>query len=122
MVSIDGSDRLEERVRDGIVRQLRLNLARCRRVILDEKMDLKTRERWTQLYNNTSPGAQPDLERPTDARLGEKTPRNRRIRKYSGRSRAVSSRPHRTKGQETKKNNNSPRTPKSNPDPRVSTY
>jgi len=54
MVSIDGSDRLEERVRDGIVRQLRQNLARCRRVILGEKMDLKTRERWTQLYNNTS--------------------------------------------------------------------
>src|SRR5437667_11851248 len=54
MVSIDGSDRLEERVRDGIVRQLRQNLARCRRVILDENMDLKTRERWTQLYNNTS--------------------------------------------------------------------
>jgi len=54
MVSIDGSDRLEERVRDGIVRQLRQNFARCRRVILDEKMDLKTRERWTQLYNNTS--------------------------------------------------------------------
>src|SRR5438128_12195842 len=64
-----------------MVRQLRQNLARCRRVILDEKMDLKTRERWTQLYNNTSPGAQPDLERTTDARLGEKTPRDRRTRK-----------------------------------------
>ena len=37
-----------------MVRQLRQNLARCRRVILDEKLDLKTRERWTQLYNNTS--------------------------------------------------------------------
>jgi len=37
-----------------MVRQLRQNLARCRRVILDERMDLKTRERWTQLYNNTS--------------------------------------------------------------------
>src|SRR5437879_5424019 len=42
-------------------------------------------------------GAQPDPERPADARLGEKTPRNRRIRKYSGRSRAVSSRSQRTK-------------------------
>ena len=52
-MSIDGSDRLEERVRDGIVRQLRQNLARCRRVILDEKMDLKMRERWTQLYNTS---------------------------------------------------------------------
>ena len=37
-----------------MVRQLRQNLARCRRVILDERMDLKTRERRTQLYNNTS--------------------------------------------------------------------
>jgi len=36
-----------------MVRQLRQNLARCRRVILDEKLDLKTRERWTH-YNNTS--------------------------------------------------------------------
>jgi len=53
-VSIEGPDRLEESVRDEMVRQLRQNLARCRRVILDEKMDLKTQERWTQLYNNTS--------------------------------------------------------------------
>ena len=37
-----------------MVRQLRQNLARCRRVILDERLNLKTRERWTQLYNNTS--------------------------------------------------------------------
>ena len=44
----------EERIRDVMVRQLRRNLARCRRVILDERMDLKTRERWTQLYTNTS--------------------------------------------------------------------
>ena len=44
----------EERIRDVMVRQLRRNLSRCRRVILDERMDLKTRERWTQLYTNTS--------------------------------------------------------------------
>ena len=37
-----------------MVRELRQNLARCRRVIVDENLDLKTRERWTQLYNNTS--------------------------------------------------------------------
>ena len=47
-------DELEAKVRDGMVRQLRQNLARCRRVIMDQNMDLKTRERWTQLYNNTS--------------------------------------------------------------------
>jgi hypothetical protein len=50
----DLPDAIEEKVRDGMVRQLRQNLARCRRVIMDQKMDLKTRERWTQLYNNTS--------------------------------------------------------------------
>ena len=50
----DLPDAMEEKVRDGMVRQLRQNLARCRRVIMDQNMDLKTRERWTQLYNNTS--------------------------------------------------------------------
>ena len=52
---MSGDDGLSEaRIRDVMVRQLRRNLARCRRVILDERMDLKTRERWTQLYTNTS--------------------------------------------------------------------
>ena len=50
----DLPDAMEEKVRDGMVRQLRQNLARCRRVLIDQNMDLKTRERWTQLYNNTS--------------------------------------------------------------------
>lgn len=53
-MSVAGPDPLEEKVRDGMVRQLRQNLAKCRKIILDENMDLKTRERWTQLYNNTS--------------------------------------------------------------------
>src|SRR5438445_13831726 len=64
-----------------MVRQLRQNLARCRRVILDERMDLKTLERWTQLYNNNLTGTQPDPEGQTDARLGETAPRDRRTRK-----------------------------------------
>ncbi len=50
----DLPDGLEEKARDDMVRQLRQNLARCRRVIVDETKDLKTREHWTQLYNNTS--------------------------------------------------------------------
>ena len=37
-----------------MIRQLRRNLKSCRKIMLDEKLDLKTRERWTQLYNNTS--------------------------------------------------------------------
>ena len=45
----DLPDAIEEKVRDGMVRQLRHNLARCRRVIMDQNMDLKTREGWTQL-------------------------------------------------------------------------
>ena len=53
-MSLDAPDTLEEKVRDCMVRQLRQNLTKCRKIILDENMDLKTRERWTQLYNNTS--------------------------------------------------------------------
>ena len=50
----DPPDQIEEKARDSMIRQLRQNLARCRKVIVNETMDLKTRERWTQLYNNTS--------------------------------------------------------------------
>jgi hypothetical protein len=53
-MSLDGPDAMEEKVRDGMVKQLRQNPAKCRKIIIDEKMDLKTRERWTQLFNNTS--------------------------------------------------------------------
>lgn len=47
-------DGFENETRDIMIRQLRRNLKNCRRVLLDSKLDLKTRERWTQLYNNTS--------------------------------------------------------------------
>ena len=47
-------DGLENRARDVMIRQLRRNLRNCRKILMDEKLDLKTRERWTQLYNNTS--------------------------------------------------------------------
>jgi hypothetical protein len=48
------SDGRDEKMRDGMIRELRQNLARCRKVTVDESIDLKMRERWTQLYNNTS--------------------------------------------------------------------
>jgi len=80
-VSIEGPDRLEESVRDGMVRQLRQNLARCRRVILDEKMDLKTQERWTQLYNNTSQVLNQILK---DRQMRDWEKRLREIEKYRG--------------------------------------
>ncbi len=50
----DKGHTFENQARDEIIRELRENLARCRKVLLDEKLDLKTHERWTQLYNNTS--------------------------------------------------------------------
>ena len=80
-MSIEGPDRLEESVRDGMVRQLRQNLARCRRVILDEKMDLKTQERWTQLYNNTSQVLNQILK---DRQRRDWEKRLREIEKYRG--------------------------------------
>jgi hypothetical protein len=80
-VSIEGPDRLEESVRDGMVRQLRQNLAKCRKVMLDEKMDLKTRERWTQLYNNTSQVLNQILK---DRQMRDWGKRLREIEKYTG--------------------------------------
>jgi hypothetical protein len=80
-VSIEGPDRLEESVRDGMVRQLRQNLAKCRKVMLDEKMDLKTRERWTQLYNNTLQVLNQILK---DRQMRDWEKRLREIEKYRG--------------------------------------
>jgi len=50
----NNDDGFENEARDEIIQELRENLARCRKVLSDEKLDLKTHERWTQLYNNTS--------------------------------------------------------------------
>jgi hypothetical protein len=80
-VSTESPDRLEESVRDGMVRQLRQNLVKCRKVILDEKMDLKTRERWTQLYNNTSQVLNQILK---DRQMRDWEKRLREIEKYRG--------------------------------------
>ena len=96
-MSVDGPDTLEEKIRDRMVRELRQNLTKCRKIIRDENMDLKTRERWTQLYNNTSTGPQPDPERQTDARLGEENARNRRIRKEPEDGRPVARKPQKVK-------------------------
>lgn len=50
----DQDDGFENATRDEMIRELRENLARCRKVLSDENLDLRTHERWTQLYNNTS--------------------------------------------------------------------
>ena len=47
-------DGFENAARDELIQELRENLARCRKVLSDEKLDLRTHEQWTQLYNNTS--------------------------------------------------------------------
>jgi len=78
---MDQSDGLEERVRDRMVRELRQNLAKCRKVILDENLDLKTRERWTQLYNNTSQILNQLLK---DRQMRDWEKRLRQIEKYRG--------------------------------------
>jgi hypothetical protein len=80
-MSTDTPDRREEKARDAMVRQLRQNLARCRRVILDEKMDLKTQERWIQLYNNTSQVLNQILK---DRQMRDWEKRLREIEKYRG--------------------------------------
>ncbi len=64
-----------------MVRELRQNLARCRKVILDENLDLKTRERWTQLYNNTSQILNQLLK---DRQMRDWEKRLRVIEKYRG--------------------------------------
>jgi hypothetical protein len=64
-----------------MVRHIRQNLAKCRKVILDEKMDLKTRERWTQLYNNTSQVLNQILK---DRQMRDWEKRLREIEKYRG--------------------------------------
>ena len=68
-------------MRDRMVRELRQNLARCRRVIVDENLDLKTRERWTQLYNNTSQILNQLLK---DRQMRDWENRLREIEKYRG--------------------------------------
>ncbi len=41
------SDGWDEKMRDGMIRELQQNLARGQKVIVDENVDLKMRERWT---------------------------------------------------------------------------
>jgi hypothetical protein len=76
----DLPDAMEEKVRDGIVRQLVQNLARCRSDSEPEygSKDARTLDPTLQQHFT---GAQPGAERQTDARLGEKTTLNRREQK-----------------------------------------
>ena len=44
----------EDRVRAELVGQLRESLAMERSMMMNEKLDVKTRERWTQMHTNTA--------------------------------------------------------------------
>ena len=44
----------DEALRDEVVRQLRESLSRSREMMQNEKLDARTRERWTQLHTNTA--------------------------------------------------------------------
>ena len=44
----------DEALRDEVVRQLRESLSRSREMMLNEKLDARTRERWTQLHTNAA--------------------------------------------------------------------
>jgi len=44
----------DDALRDEVVRQLRESLSRSREMMQNEKLDARTRERWTQLHTNTA--------------------------------------------------------------------
>ena len=44
----------DDRVRAELVAQLCESLAKSRGMMLNEKLDVKTRERWTQMHTNTA--------------------------------------------------------------------
>ena len=44
----------DDALRDEVVRQLRESLSRSREMTQNEKLDARTRERWTQLHTNTA--------------------------------------------------------------------
>lgn len=49
-----GEESEEDRVRAELVVQLRESLAKSREMMFNEKLDIKARERWTQVHTNTS--------------------------------------------------------------------
>ncbi len=44
----------EAAIRTRIITELLESLSESRKIMLDHNIDLKTRDRWTQLHNNTS--------------------------------------------------------------------
>jgi len=51
---VEGTERDENDLRSQIIDQLEQSLAMSRGMMINQKLDPKTRERWTQLHTNTA--------------------------------------------------------------------
>jgi hypothetical protein len=51
---VEPSERDENELRSQIILQLEQSLAMSREMMMNQKLDPKTRERWTQLHTNTA--------------------------------------------------------------------
>jgi hypothetical protein len=51
---VEGTERDENELRSAIIEQLEQSLAMSREMMMNLKLDPKTRERWTQLHTNTA--------------------------------------------------------------------
>src|SRR5947209_20182666 len=51
---MEGNDRDENELRSQIIDQLDQSLAMSREMMMNQKLDPKTREKWTQLHTNTA--------------------------------------------------------------------
>jgi len=51
---VEGTERDENELRSEIIVQLEQSLAMSREMMMNQKLDPKTREKWTQLHTNTA--------------------------------------------------------------------
>ena len=51
---MEGNERDENELRSEIIDQLQQSLAMSREMMMNQKLDPKTREKWTQLHTNTA--------------------------------------------------------------------
>ncbi len=51
---VEASERDENELRSQIIEQLEQSLAMSREMMMNQKLDPKTREKWTQLHTNTA--------------------------------------------------------------------
>jgi len=51
---VEGTERDENELRSQIIDQLEQSLAMSREMMMNQKLDPRTREKWTQLHTNTA--------------------------------------------------------------------